>query len=693
MATSELTHIVEASASMITQSSHHAIVSLLRARVESSRELVNHYYSEFKAGHLTEAEARQRATETLLAQRIGTSGYIFCLDTGGIMRAHPKPALVGKDMNWYPLTATQTNLTNHYIEYLWKNPDETTWRAKALYQAYFEPWDWIISASSYREEFNGLVQAEDFRKDLLSIKVGKTGYLTLIDTNGNAIIHPKAEGRNLLSERDVNGHEFVKEIIKNKTGLIFYTWRSPDESNQRKKIAAYKAIPEFGWFIVSSAYEDELFEPLRHIRHGMLAVFMFCCLLALGLSTWFSRGIVSTQNASEMALRSALQTTGQLINAVPFALVTLDHERIIRRANEAALRILKDDCLCGKAWDRFLAPSTQSTHHTISGETTVVDTSGTHIPILLSSTPVEIGGESLHLLSFVDLSERRRLESELRNAQKLEAIGRLAAGIAHEINTPAQFISDNIRFLQGGFTSLQSLMGEYQNALALLTEASGEDRLVHRLNDAEQAADIDFLKTNIPSAITEALEGVSRISTIVRAMKEFASAEHKEKLPANLNHAMEATLTVTVSEYRHVAEVEQDFGDLPDVCCNVGEIKQVFFNLVVNAAHAIAAKKSAHKGVICIRSRCEEGYVRFEIQDSGCGIAEKIRERIFDPFFTTREVGQGSGQGLAIARSIVVDKHNGSLTFTTETGKGSTFIVRIPLIPPKETSPKDARQN
>ena len=532
MAVSELTNIVGTSASMVNQASRHAIVGLLRARAEASRELVAHFYNEYKAGRLTEAEARRRATEVLLAQRIGTSGYIYCLDSHGILRVHPKPGMVGRDVSLIPLSGQQLrSKDHHYIEYDWKNPGEEKSRLKALYQVYFEPWDWVISASSYREEFKDLVHAGDFRTDLLSIKIGQTGYLLLLDAKGNVLVHPTQEGQNMLSLRDGRGREFVKEILARKNGLSDYALSESNNSERREKIAVYKYIPEFNWIVVGTAYKDELFDPLNHIRYMIAAVLFLSCLLALILSAWFGRGVVSSQNAVEMALRSSLEAMSKIIDAVPFALVTVGKDWKVQRANEAAVKILKTTDLIGRNWDSFTSCSCGKDWACSVEETTAVDLPGDMIPILLSAAPVEIGGESICVLAFVDLSERRGLETQLRHAQKLEAVGQLAAGIAHEINTPAQFVTDNVNFLAASFEDLRQLMAAYRQAVDALTTAPGYDALAGQVKEAERGADLEYLQENIPGAFKDALDGISRISTIVRAMKEFAHPDQREKDP------------------------------------------------------------------------------------------------------------------------------------------------------------------
>lgn len=281
-----------------------------------------------------------------------------------------------------------------------------------------------------------------------------------------------------------------------------------------------------------------------------------------------------------------------------------------------------------------------------------------------------------------EITERILLRQQLFQAQKLESVGQLAAGIAHEINTPIQYIGDNTRFLQDAFGDLKILLTSYEH---LLSEAKGNtlsSTTIQETNEAVDHADVGYLLDEIPKAIDQALEGVSRVSRLVSAMKEFSHPGTKEKVPLDLNHAIDSTITVARNEWKYVAELETDFDpSLPLVSCLPGEFNQVILNLIVNAAHAIAdtiPKGSSAKGMIKVQTHNFLERVEIRVQDSGSGIPEKIQSRIFDPFFTTKEIGKGTGQGLAIARSVIVDKHSGSIHFETEEGKGTTFIIRLP---------------
>lgn len=278
-----------------------------------------------------------------------------------------------------------------------------------------------------------------------------------------------------------------------------------------------------------------------------------------------------------------------------------------------------------------------------------------------------------------EMREREQMAIELRLAQKLESVGRLAAGLAHEINTPIQYVSDSVHFLRGGCDDRTRLLDAYRNAL---TEAAPHlaPGALDAISALEREIDADFLRDEFPRAFARTLEGTERVANLVRAMKEFAHPDANEHSPADLNHALETTLIVCRNEYKYHAEVNTALTAIPPVICNVGELNQVFLNIIVNAAHAIQdSGKDCSEGRIRIATRVDASNVEITIADNGCGIARESLDKIFDPFFTTKEIGRGTGQGLSIARTIVVDKHGGDLRVDSEPGVGTTFTILLPV--------------
>ncbi|MGE0401394.1 MAG: sensor histidine kinase [Kofleriaceae bacterium] len=276
-----------------------------------------------------------------------------------------------------------------------------------------------------------------------------------------------------------------------------------------------------------------------------------------------------------------------------------------------------------------------------------------------------------------EIAQRLKMEIELRQAQKLEAIGRLASGIAHEINTPVQYVSDSCRFLLDGVTETSTALADYHALLA--------DIVAGRVTPADAAQreaaiiekhDLEYLRENLSDAAARSIQGLDRVSTIVRAMKEFAH-HGDEKAPANLNTALENTLVVCRNEIKDVADVITELDNIPLVNCHGAEINQVFLNIIINAAHAVADTHT--RGTIRIKTATVNENVQIAISDTGPGIPDAVIDKIFEPFFTTKPVGKGTGQGLAIVRSIVVGKHNGKLDVATRSGEGTTFTITLPI--------------
>jgi signal transduction histidine kinase len=296
---------------------------------------------------------------------------------------------------------------------------------------------------------------------------------------------------------------------------------------------------------------------------------------------------------------------------------------------------------------------------------------------------MELTGKILLQGTVRDITEQKSLELQLTQARKLEAVGQLAAGIAHEINTPIQYVGDNNQFMSEAFEHFMELIELYEQLAERAASGHNFEDLVQAINTAIENADFEYLKEEVPQAIEQTIEGVNRISEIVRSMKEFSHPGVKEKIAVDINRAIENTLTVSRNEWKYLAEIETNLDpSLPLILCLPGELNQVFLNIIINAAQAIAenhGSSGTEKGTIRITTRTQDKRMEIRISDTGPGIPEAIQPRIFDPFFTTKEVGKGTGQGLAISRSIIVEKHQGKLNFETDPRKGTTFIIHLPI--------------
>ena len=291
--------------------------------------------------------------------------------------------------------------------------------------------------------------------------------------------------------------------------------------------------------------------------------------------------------------------------------------------------------------------------------------------------------QSDFLLSGEEITEYKILENEFNQAQKLKSVGQLAAGVAHEINTPIQYIGDNVRFIDESVTDLFNLIAEYNKFLEEAKQGKISSELITCLEKLKEDIDLQFILDDVPSATKQSLEGINRVAEIVQAMKEFSHPIEVEKTFIDINKSINSIIKVSRNEWKYVAEIKTDLSaDLPLVQCLPGEMNQVYLNLIINAAHAIAdtaGDRPEDKGCITI-STCKIGKeVEVRINDTGTGIPEDARSNIFDPFFTTKEIGKGTGQGLSLAYAIVVEKHKGHISFETEIGTGTTFIILLPV--------------
>jgi PAS domain S-box-containing protein len=414
---------------------------------------------------------------------------------------------------------------------------------------------------------------------------------------------------------------------------------------------------------------------------------------------------LSDDKEAQAALKASETKFRSLVDSLPDAVIIHDLLGRIVFANARTSDLFGydlDELKEKEIWNLFSGPSKPEMQGSAAHgrehvrEAICVRKSGEEFPAEVTENQLELNGERVQLSIIHDISSRRKLERErqimevqLRQALKLESIGQLAAGIAHEINTPTQYIGDNTRFLQDSFGSFSKLLPEYEKLAQGAKNSSITPELIQSVEKAVAEADLEYLLSEIPKAIQQSLEGVERVTKLVRAMKDFSHPGVSEKTAIDLNHTIDSTITVARNEWKYVANMVLDFdAALPPVPCHAAELNQVILNLIVNAAHAIAdvvGDGNGGKGTITVSTAKKESCVEIRIQDTGTGIPEHARQKIFEPFFTTKEVGKGTGQGLAISRSVIVDKHGGRIYFETEVGQGTTFIIQLPLTIPSHS--------
>jgi PAS domain S-box-containing protein len=405
---------------------------------------------------------------------------------------------------------------------------------------------------------------------------------------------------------------------------------------------------------------------------------------------------ITKRRQVEKALAAEKERLAQILGSISHGVITTDNNGVITFINTEAERFFewKNEYARGKNLLEVvpLVEGYTNLNHSLfltskeepqPVDIRIINNLGQISLLSTTVTYIQGGNGNAHGMVFVfrDVTELRKAESQLALSQKLESIGQLAAGIAHEINNPMQYIGDNLSFLNEAFTSIFSILDQVKT-LASSEDISSSILDLGKLLEKSQR-ELNFFRNEIPQAIQQSLKGVTGVSDIVTALRNFAHPGSGEKQIANINNAIMGTVSIARNEWKHLADLELNLGNnLPAVRMVVNQINQVLLNMIVNASHSIqdAIEKGLYpKGKIIISSQKNESYIEIRISDNGMGIPDTIINKIFDPFFTTKEVGKGTGQGLAISHDIIVNKHNGSIELESEIGRGTTFYIRLPI--------------
>lgn len=635
----------------------------LKEHLEIAKVIVQEQYQQHKRGEITEQEAKQQAMNTLrMISFLEDSGYFWINDTGDPvprMVMHPtQPELEGKLLDDPLVTSLGTgeNLFvvardmvlaqgSGYLNYLWPKPGEaasTTKSQKLSYLILFKEWGWIIGSGIYlddlKTEVNSRLQAllEDLSQSFSDVRVGQNGYMYLFNGDGDMLIHPTLAGRNFLHlVNPTNGNKIFNDLLEaaaSKAGYLEYIWDKPPEHKgdfrfwKKSHIIYFKPLD---WYIASTVYTDEIEAPAKGIARYILVLAMVILLFAFLLSIFLARSLI----------------------------------RPLKELTEAAQEI--EYSRLGEA------------------EVPVTGSEETRRLGLILNSMLDSFRDAVRAKDEL-FNTKLELENRLHKAEKMESVGRLAAGIAHEINTPAQFVSTNIEFIKDATLDIDELMtGIEKYVEQAKSRGCFEDTAIEDFENLLEAADWEFIKEELPMALAQSEEGVDRISKIVSAMKNFSHPSGGQMEAADINQGIRDTVTVTRNEWKYAAEMNLQLDtELPSIPCYLDELNQVILNMIINSAHAIAEKNKgadAEKGKITVHTGVVEGSGQIKISDTGIGMSEDVAKKVFDPFYTTKEVGEGSGQGLAIAHDIIVNKHCGTIEVESSPGMGTTFIITLPL--------------
>jgi two-component system NtrC family sensor kinase len=739
---SELTNITQTILNMVRTSASVSIKNHLRAVAEKNREIALHFYNKALAGEISMAAARQQTREVMLSQTIGKTGYIYCIDSQGIILIHPEKALIRVDLSEHAFIVEQKIRKVGYLEYNWKNPGETHPRPKALYMTYFEPWDWIISVTSYRNEFRELVNVDDFRDSILSIVFGQTGYSYVLDSDGNLIVHPSLVG-NYYEAVDVKGKQFIQEMCRRKNGKIIYSWAAPGEPEAREKLVIFNYIPEYQWIVASSSFLEEFYAPLKTIGHLILATVVISFILVLPLTFRISSSI--TNPLRELMDRFASGAKGDIsvrmernskdevgtlaryfntfmerLEAYSESLTTeiadrkkaeaairkseAKYRELVENANSIILRMTPE----GKVtfFNEFAQRFFGFTEKEILGRSAV----GTIVPedtpggIRMMVAPSNQHGdrESTNMLCdgkrvWIAWTSRATIDSsgapkeylcigtDVTESRKMETMMIQTEKMMSVGGLAAGMAHEINNPLGGMLQSLQNVIRRLSPGLPA-NEAEAEacgTRLETIRNYMEKREIFRFLDNIRVSG--------ERASHIVENMLSFSRRSESRKAPVDLSGLLDKAVELAAHDYdlkkkfdfRRIRIERRYEPDMPLVPCAATEIEQVVLNLLRNAAQAMReGETSVPSPCITLHLSKEPDCAVINIADNGPGMDDRRIKRIFEPFFTTKEVGVGTGLGLSVSYFIVTNNHGGAMTAESTPGEGASFIIRLPLVDP-----------
>jgi PAS domain S-box-containing protein len=711
----------EAIRNLVNTSVRTAIRNHLRAVAEKNKEIVAHFHALAKQGAMSEAEAKSRAAEVLLSQTIGTTGYIFCMDSNGTVQVHPARQLQGVDLSSYALSDRLLQEKTGYFEYEWANPGEATPRAKAMFMTYFEPWDWIISASSYRDEFMELVPLEDIRQGIKDHTFGDSGYAYVIDSNGKILIHPKLEN---LKPGEIRGYidaKYFQDVLKRRNGVLYYKLQLPGEAQPREKVAIFSEIPELHWIIFSSGYLDEFRRPLRVLLYGMGGATASILVILVVLTWWFgdlmTRPLASfmdilekgvggdlSQRMSEsgsLELRRLARFYNKFMDSLEGSQRQLaDSEEkyriIFENALEGMFRFHIDDGLVA-ANPAMAAIFGYADVEQIMAEVTnpaeqlyVDPRERTDLLWALSAHGKVIGA----VLRF-----RRRDQSEF--------MGEISARAVRDEHGNVLFTDGFIKDVSARYEAMEALTRAKEEAeaasqlksdfLALvshelrtpLTSIQGFTNRVSKKLDSVIEPAIEDSRRDAKRAARQAIENMrivedegKRLQRLIDDVLTLSQAQSGELAvsPAPMAPLLFLTTVVeakaAVARAKGVGLVSSVEEELPEVLADAPYVVEILARLIDNAI------KFTSKGNITVSASRRGGFVEFMVRDTGLGIPQEALGGIFEKFTQLGDVHVdkplGLGLGLALCNELVT-LHGGQIRVESTVGQGSSFYFTLPV--------------
>ena len=719
----------DALADLIKTSASVSIKTHLHAIAEKNMDIARHFYERYRSGSLSRAEAVERIEEIFLTQPVGISGYIYCLNSKGIVEIHPNSKLKNTDVSSFEFVRRQLETRNGYLEYDWKNPGEEKSQPKALFMLYFEPLDWIISVSSYRREFDQLVDINDFRDNLLYHKTDRTGCAFVLSEDGTMLVHPDIPG-DTQSYQSAYPQEFFKQIAREKNGKIKYFHADEGNESGRERLAIFKYLPDYKWIVASSCYAEDVFMPIHTLRNIIIFILVIIILSSIGItyliSTSVTKPLVSVMEKLERGAGGDFSVRmdegksdefGQLARHFNSFMEQLEQnqERIkteIRKNIEVQAALVENDLKLRSLFNQsfqftgILSPSgileeinqsllefsgctaedvrykpfwqapwwrhdpkiRQKLKEAIRKatkidfvryETTSISKHNEirNIDISIKSILNQSGEVAFIMTESRDITEykqaaleRKNLAVQLEKSQKMEAIGTLAGGIAHDFN--------NI---------LSGILGYAQLAeLNLCSPAKARGHL------------------------SQIIKGAHRAAELTQQILTFSRKTEFEKQILSLYLVIKEALKLLRSSIPSTIDITEAIASKSKILADPTQMHQVVMNLCTNAYHAMDEtggvltvrlnEKLISGGMDVFDQEIKKGfYLELEVTDTGHGMDDGTLKKAFDPYFTTKEIGKGTGFGLALVHAIV-EEHEGHIKVQSRVGEGSSFYIYLPVV-------------
>lgn len=697
-----------------------AIRNHLRAVAEKNKEIVGHFYQQAQQGLLSEAEAKAKAAEVLSSQTIGKTGYIFCLDGNHVMQVHPVKEFIGEDISQFDLSIRQDQVKQGYLEYDWANPDDAEPRAKAMYMAYFEPWDWIISVSSYRDEFMDIIPLDDIRKAVLAYTFGETGYAYIIDTTGKIIVHPRL---NISGKAALQiDAKYFKEVLKQRNGTIYYPIKLPGENHYRDKVAIFTELPELGWFVFSSGYLAEFQQTLRVLLHGMIWSILFAIIIIFILTWWLggiaTRPLSTMMKALDKGARGDLSQRlndnqndefGQLARYYNQFMDNLEVSQRNLADSEEKFRVIFEQAVEGLF----------RSHHTKG----LIAVNPAMATILGYSDPKQVLSEITdpEKQMYVDPQDRNRLYELLKKQDMVKGLeihfkrrdgstflGEFSAKAERDENGEIRYTYGIIKDITAQHETMLALTKAKEEAEAAsqlksfflnvvahefrtpMTSILGFSKIVTKQlqNNIEPA--VDPSQKDAHKALQRSYDNLGIISTEIKNlgqslnetfdMFQLESGELSLELtPVDPVKTADRAVqdSTPKAEAKGISVHLEAEEELPPVLADAERIQQVLGHLLDNAI------KFSSEGQITVSVTKRDNSVEFAVHDTGLGIPAESLKNIFASFTqhggSLTDKPKGLGLGLAISQCIVT-LHSGSIQVDSTPGQGSTFSFTLSAV-------------